>query len=97
MNDIALQTKQIKTNINQINYLVLMGFTPSEVLFIIICLNLLDGANCLALTANTLSSFTGISERHIYRTLGKLKQLEVSKIRMRYDFTLLKQKLDSLQ
>jgi len=96
MNEEYLNSKKIELSILQIFTLKNYGFTISEVLFVIVCLSMLDGANCLITTARSLAEFLGISERHVYRTLGKLKAYGVEKINKRYDFTKLKESLDNL-
>jgi hypothetical protein len=79
--------KQIQFSLKLSKILKNLELTSSEFLIIVLCLNFLDSANCLAATVQELADVANTSLKTTYTTLHKVENLGVIKNQQRYDFT----------
>lgn len=89
--------KKISFSPSLFGLLAVSGFTIADSVIIAVCLNSLDGANCLTLSEKEISVLLGISKRTVASTMAKLvKGREVARIGSRYDFTIFSKNIQKL-
>jgi hypothetical protein len=74
-----------------------LGFAYVDFLIIFIIISSLDDANCLCASEKEIAKLLYISPRTVIRTMIKLKDFGVIKIRSRYDFTFFLKNLEDLE
>ena len=74
-----------------------LGFAYVDFLIIFVIISSLDDAGCLCLSEKEIAKLLYISPRTVIRTMIKLKDFGVVKIRSRYDFTSFLENLKELE